>query len=104
MPANTFINFNSGMLGESLQKGFKGDKGWIELSDWSWDIEAETSFMKGGGSSVGKPTPGTFTFTHYYDTSSPALMNRIVAGTHFDKVELVQLKQTGSGAPEPFIA
>jgi len=106
MPANTFINFDKkakSIKGESYQDGLLGTDGWIELSDWSWDIEADTSFMKGGGSAVGKPTPGNFTFTHYYDTSSHVLMERIVMGTHFEDVELVQLKQTGAGKPAPFL-
>ena len=58
--------------------------GWIEISDWSWDIEADTSFLKGAGASVGKPTPGTLCFSHYYDLASPVIMQKIVQGTHFE--------------------
>jgi type VI protein secretion system component Hcp len=27
-----------------------------------------------GGTEAGKPTPGSFTFSHYYDKSSPNIM------------------------------
>jgi len=104
MPGNTFIKFQEITKGESYQKGHHGDDGWIEISDWSWDVEAETSFLKGGGSAVGKPQPGTLSITHYYDLASPIIMQKIVAGTHFSEVTIDQLKQVGDaeGAPKTF--
>lgn len=102
MPGNAFIKFEGVPKGESQQEGFKGDQGWIEMGDWSWEVEAESSFMKGGGASVGKPMPGALNFSHYYDRSSPVILNRIVSGTHFPKVEIVMCKQTGSGKPEKY--
>jgi len=104
MPGNTFIKFKEIGTGESYQKGHHGDDGWIEISDWSWDVEAETSFLKGGGSAVGKPQPGTLSISHYYDLSSPIIMQKIVAGTHFGEVTIDQLKQVGDaeGAPAIF--
>ena len=101
MPGNSFLKFvpASGKLeGESLQKGHEGKDGWIEIADWSWDVEAETSFMKGTGAAVGKPTPGTFSFTHYYDRSSPTIMNMIVQGTTFKTMQVDMLKQTGASS------
>jgi type VI secretion system secreted protein Hcp len=97
MPGNAFICFASVTEGESTHETHNGTTGWIEISDWSWDIEAETSFLKGAGASVGKPTPGTLSISHYYDKSSPEIMNRIVQGKHFSEVHIVMLKQTGSG-------
>jgi type VI secretion system Hcp family effector len=103
MPGNSFINFGADVpVGESLQAARKGTEGWIEISDWSWDIEAEHSNLKGSGAAVGKPDPGTFSFTHPYDLSSTAIMNKIVAGKHFPKVRLDMLKQTGADKPEHF--
>jgi len=104
MPGNTFIKFQEVTKGESYQKGHHGDDGWIEISDWSWDVEAETSFLKGGGSAVGKPQPGTLSISHYYDLSSPTIMSKIVAGTHFSEVTVDQLKQVGhaEGTPATF--
>lgn len=103
MPGNAFINFD-GVKGESTHSSHSGDKGWIEISDWSWDIEADTSFLKGAGASVGKPQPGTLSFSHYYDKASPVIMKKIVQGKHFAKVAILMLKQTGAedGQGEPY--
>lgn len=104
MPGNSFIKFEGVPIGESTHASHNGDKGWIEISDWSWDIEADTSFLKGAGASVGKPQPGTMSFSHYYDKSSPVIMQKIVQGKHFPKVAIVMLKQTGAedGQGEPY--
>jgi type VI secretion system secreted protein Hcp len=105
MPGNAFLKFEKGgksVEGESLQKGYLGSAGWIEIGDWSWDVEAETSFMKGGGSAVGKPTPGVLSFSHYYDKSSKGIFLNIIKGTHFDSVELHMCKQTGKDTPQPY--
>ena len=104
MPGNAFIWFDAVDKGESTHETHNGDKGWIEISDWNWDIEADTSFLKGAGASVGKPQPGTLSFSHYYDTASPVIMLKIVQGKHFGKVHIVMLKQTGeaSGKGEPY--
>jgi type VI secretion system secreted protein Hcp len=105
MPGNAFLQFTTGggtpVLGESLQDGHEGGKGWIEISDWSWDIEAETNFLKGTGASIGKPTAGVLSFTHTYDKSSPVLMQFILKGTHFTKMVIEMLKQTGDSAGKP---
>lgn len=98
MPGNAFIQFKGVTTGESKADTHKGTDGWNEITDWSWDIEAETSFLKGSGAAVGKPTPGTFSITHPYDTAAPAIMTRIVQGTHFDEVQVVMLKQTGGSS------
>jgi type VI secretion system secreted protein Hcp len=104
MPGNAFIWFEGVKPGESTHETHPGGEGWIEISDWSWDIEADTSFLKGAGASVGKPQPGTMSITHYYDTASPVIMQKIVQGKHFPNVHVVMLKQTGSttGKGEPY--
>jgi type VI secretion system secreted protein Hcp len=104
MPGNAFIKFEGVPTGESTHTSHNGDKGWIEISDWSWDIEADTSFLKGAGASVGKPQPGNLSFSHYYDKASPVIMKKIVQGKHFSKVYIVMLKQTGAedGQGEPY--
>lgn len=97
MPGNAFIKFVDAVkTGESTHDTHNGKDGWIEISDWSWDIEADTSFLKGAGASVGKPQPGNLSFSHYYDRASPVIMSKIVQGTHFPTVHIVMLKQTGS--------
>lgn len=106
MPGNAFIKFDGIKEGESTHSSNSGEKGWIEISDWSWDIEADTSFLKGAGASVGKPQPGSLSFSHYYDKGSPVIMKKIVQGKHFPKVYIVMLKQTGAedGQGEPYFA
>lgn len=95
MPGNAFIRFAEVKTGESTHETHNGSKGWIEISDWSWDIESDTSFLKGSGAAVGKPQPGSLSFSHYYDLSSPHIMSKIVQGTSFSVVDVVMLKQTG---------
>ena len=104
MPGNSFILFgtNDVPLGESLQAVRPGTKGWIEINTWRWDIEAEHSNLRGSGAAVGKPTPGTLTFTHAFDTSSPAIMAKIVMGKTFKKILIDTLKQTGGDKAEQF--
>lgn len=105
MPGNAFIKFTNssgGVIpGESLQTGHAGKDGWVEIGDWSWDIDADTSYLKGTGAAVGKPNPGTLSITHYYDKSSPAIMSNIVKGTHFKTATIDMLKQTGKASGEP---
>jgi len=101
MPGNAFIKFTGVVKGESFQDGHSGDAGWIEIGDWSWDIESETSFLKGGGASVGKATPGTLSFSHFWDLSSSVLLTKIVQGTHFDKVTIHMLKSVGDTEGKP---
>ncbi len=99
MAGNSFINFGKDVpLGESLQKGHEGDKGWIEISDWSWDIEAEHSVAKGTGAAVGKATPGNLSITHYFDMSSPTILLKMVQGKHFDLITIDMCKTTGDGS------
>lgn len=99
MPGNSFIKFNDVPKGESMQDSHKGSSGWIEIGDWNWEISSDTSFLKGGGASVGKPTPGSLSFTHFYDLSSPTIMKKIVEGRSFSEVHIHMLKQVGESAP-----
>lgn len=86
------LNFMGKADGESQMKGHEK---WVEVQSWSWAVEAQTSWTKGGGASVGKPDPGALTFTHRYDSASPALLGHLVSGKSFDRAQLVVL----SGSP-----
>ena len=99
MAVNAFINFDKSCVGESVQKG---KVGWIEIQGWDWEIEAESSWTKGGGASVGKPNPGKMNFEHYFDTSSTVIMGYICSGKAFPNLELQMLKTTGKGTPETY--
>jgi type VI secretion system Hcp family effector len=104
MPGNSFILFGTADVpeGESPQTVRSGSKGWIEISDWSWDIEAEHNNLSGTGAAVGKPNPGTLTITHSWDTSSAAILTKIVQGKSFAKVYIDMLKMTGGDKAEQF--
>jgi len=99
MAVNAFINFDKAE-GESIQKG---KEKWIEIQGWDWEVDAETSWTKGGGASVGKPNPGRMTIEHYFDSSSPALLGHICSGKAFAKAELQMMKTTGKGSPETYL-
>lgn len=99
MSINAFISFFDKADGESIQKG---KEKWVELRGWDWEIEAETSWTKGGGAMVGKPNPGKLSFEHYFDTSSPVLMGYICTGRAFPKAEIQMLKTTGAGTPQTY--
>jgi type VI secretion system secreted protein Hcp len=102
MAGNIFLKFKEVTKGESTEKSHPGSAGWIQIDEWSWDVEAESSFTKGTGAAVGKPVPGAFTFSHFFDTSSPTILKNIVKGVHFAEVELHMLKQTGQGSHEVY--
>jgi type VI secretion system Hcp family effector len=75
--------------------------GWIEIQGWDWEVEADTSWTKGGGASVGKPSPGKMNFEHYFDTSSCNILRNIFSGRSFDSIELRMFKGTGKMNVDP---
>ena len=99
MAVNAFLTFFDKADGESTKKG---KEKWVEIQGWHWEIEAETSWTKGGGASVGKPNPGSMTWQHYFDTSSTVIMGYICTGKAFPKVEVQVMKTTGKGKPETY--
>lgn len=101
MPGNSFLKIHgeADCKGESVQKGYIDH---IEIDDFSWEITSDTSFTKGGGASVGKATPGTCSWKHYYDTASPYIMLYCVQGKSFSKVEINMLKQDGGATPKMY--
>ena len=99
MAVNAFLSFFDKVDGESIQKG---KEKWIEIQGWDWDVEAETSWTKGGGASVGKPNPGRMTFEHYFDTSSTVILGFICTGKAFPKAEVQMMKTAGKGRPESY--
>jgi type VI secretion system secreted protein Hcp len=85
--------------GECTQAGYEA---WIEIQGWDWEVEAETSWTKGGGASVGKPNPGKLNFEHYWDKSSAVILGYICTGSAFSDVQLIMRKGTGTAAPKVF--
>jgi type VI secretion system secreted protein Hcp len=91
MTLNAFIHIGNAR-GEAKQGKYDG---WIEIQGWEWEVEAESSWTKGGGASVGKPNPGKLSFEHYYDTASPKILGYICTGSAFATVKLHMCKNTG---------
>ena len=99
MAVNAFISFFDKADGESIQKG---KEKWVEIKGWDWEVEADTSWTKGGGASVGKPNPGKMSFEHRFDTSSTVILGYVCSGKAFPKVELQMQKTTGKGTLETY--
>jgi len=100
---NLFIKLSDVSQGESLQKDFAGANGWSELGACSWSISADSSWTKGGGASVGKPTSGSFKLTRRTDVATPAILKDITSGNAVDTIEIAALKTTGSATPEMYL-
>jgi type VI secretion system Hcp family effector len=99
MAIHAFISFFDKADGESTQKG---KEKWVEIKGWDWEVEAESSWTKGGGASVGKPNPGKMKFEHLFNTSSIVLLGYICSGKAFPKVELQMVKAGGKGNTETY--
>ena len=100
MATLAFLSFFDEAQGESIQKG---KEKWLELRGWSWGVDADSSWTRGGGASVGKPNPGRLTWDHDYDTASPVILGRLCSGTAFARAELQMLKTTASAAPATYL-
>lgn len=87
--------------GEARQGVYGKDK-WIELQSWEWSVEAETSWTKGGGAAVGKPSPDKMTWEHYWDKSSHLILGYICTGTSFPSIDLHMCKGVGAAEPQVY--
>jgi type VI secretion system secreted protein Hcp len=71
-----------GVTGDSVAKG---NEGWIRVAALTWEVEAESSWTKGGGASVGKPNPGKISLKLASGPWSTAFLRAITTGTTLDK-------------------
>jgi type VI secretion system secreted protein Hcp len=60
----------------------------IVVASYSVGVEAETSWTKGGGASVGKPSPGDFKFNMASNRALPRILNCITTGNAMPKAIL----------------
>ena len=81
------------LLIDGINSGFVSSnpaiKGGFEVSAFDFDIEAETSFLKGTGAAVGKPTPGPLELDLALEAGLGQLLSKIVGGTSIKSVQLV---------------
>ena len=100
MAVNAFLSFFDKADGESTVRGHEK---WVEILGWDWEIEAESSWTKGGGASVGKPNPGAMRWAHRFDTSSATIMGYICTGKAFPKVQIDVLEVRAKGGSQPYV-
>lgn len=101
MAVNAYLSFFDKANGESLVKGHER---WVELQGWDWEVEAESSWTKGGGASVGKPKPGAMHWVHNYDSASPAILAYVCTGKSFPKVQIDVLRSGTAGVQPPYFS
>lgn len=58
-----------------------GHQGWTAVDGISWKIEAQTSFLKGSGAAVGKPTLSAIRWSQALDTTVPSMYQNMVTET-----------------------
>ena len=97
---NAFMKIGEAQ-GESKQAPFDNPP-WIEIQAWDWEVEAETSWTKGGGAAVGKPSPGKMNWEHTFDRASNIILSYICTGKSFKQIELQMCKSTGDKGRQPF--
>jgi type VI secretion system Hcp family effector len=100
MPTNVFLTLFDKADGESTQKG---KEKWIDVRGWSWSVDAQSSWTKGGGASVGKPNPGKLVIEQLFNTASPTMLGYICTGKAFPKAELQMTRTSGRGTPATFL-
>ncbi|MDO9353285.1 MAG: type VI secretion system tube protein Hcp, partial [Solirubrobacteraceae bacterium] len=86
-------------------EGIKGQRtdGAMVVSDISWTAEAESSWTKGGGASVGKVVLGALSFTMPADSTTSVLWSKIVRGQSIPSGTLA-LTADSNAAPYATIA
>lgn len=82
------------IIGESTVKGYEH---WIEIDSVSWSADAESSWTKGGGASVGKPNPGEIRWTQSFDSSVPSMFSYITTGLAVPNAVVEYTRNNGAG-------
>lgn len=58
------------------------------ITSYDFEIEANSSWTKGSGASVGKPSPGGFRFTKVVDANTDEAITKVASGKSYAKGEL----------------
>lgn len=85
-----------GIEGESKHKGAEGQ---IEVQGFEWQVSNASNPTTGGGSGIGKATPGAFMFKHLYDKAAPTIQKSCATGKHIASVKFTMSK-SGDGQKE----
>lgn len=90
-----------GVEGESKITGYEN---WIEIGPFELRVNHPYSGIGTGGSSGGKAQFAPISISKRVDVASMTLLNKMVFGNHFDKVQIVSLKTTGGTTLEKFFS
>ena len=88
-----FITSAGDILGDSTDPQHPNE---IVLLSYSLGVEADTSWTKGGGASVGKPNPHDLTFTAALNRSVPTIIKYITTGKAAEQA-ILTLRSDASG-------
>lgn len=97
-PDDLFVQL-SGVTGDVTSPTARA--GWIAASDLSWEVQAETSYLKGAGAAVGKANASALSWSQGFDSSMNSLYQTIIKGTHYTGIKLEQSRTTGQATSTP---
>ena len=83
-----------GIFGESTVKGYEN---WIQLDSVGFGVAADSSWIKGGGASVGKPIPADLTWSQSFDSSVPSMYVYMLQGKAVPDATVEYVQQGNSG-------
>jgi type VI secretion system secreted protein Hcp len=72
-----FLAFEPEIVGDSTDPRHRGE---LRLLSYALGVEADSSWTRGGGASVGKPQPGDFRFTTELSRALPPIYKLITEG------------------------
>ena len=90
--ASDYLLEIDGIKGESIDNKHPGT---IELQSWSWGVSNAGSSNVGSGAGSGKANFQDFSFSHFIDKASTALMQHCMSGNHIKKATVFGRKQGG---------
>ena len=80
--------------GENVSKGYEN---WIDIDSVAWSVEADSSWTRGGGASVGKPNPGAISWTQRFDSSVPSMYSYLLKGLEVPNAVIEYTRQSSGG-------
>lgn len=96
----TYISFSNDVKGPCNKKGHEG---WIEMEDWSWGCEREESGGNQIGLASGIPKFDVLNFNATIGSATIAMYQKMLNGTHFDKVVIEATKNVGAAEPKAWL-
>lgn len=90
-----FLKAGDLTLKGSLAKGFEN---YVEITGVQFGAEAESSFTKGGGASIGKASFDVISITKSVDKLSNELLKNIAAGKSIPLIEIVTTSRAQQGS------